>query len=238
MDKYVSAQNIFAMSRDLPNRHGKRPMTIGGPLHVQCCDHGDERALRHLLSEVSAWPDVEEAPWSLAGPEIASFQVAEDVATADPAVFIAGREFARILFNPLTIYLSLPLSCAHWAIIRGWAEPHCASRSGLIPPGIMVVYTPRDVHEVTVCRSLFWISYNSRSASGERTPWNGTRSGLAPSNPAICTRHSLWRFRNRHRRCQVHERIALPEVARYGPPGRQKLRHVIQLPAMVLSPVF
>jgi hypothetical protein len=160
MDKYVSAQNIFAMSRDLPNRHGKRPMTIGGPLHVQCCDHGDERALRYLLSEVSAWPDVEEAPWSLAGPEIASFQVAEDVATADPSVFIAGREFARILFNPLTIYLSLPLSCAHWAIIRGWAEPHCASRSGLIPPGIMVVYTPRDVHEVTVCRSLFWISYN------------------------------------------------------------------------------
>ena len=99
MDKYVSAKNIFAMSRDLPNRHGKRPMTIAGPLHVQCCDHGDERALRHLLSEVSAWPDVEEAPWSLAGPEIASFQVAEDVATADPAVFIAGREFARILIQ-------------------------------------------------------------------------------------------------------------------------------------------
>jgi hypothetical protein len=24
----------------------------------------------------------------------------------------------------------------------------------------MVVYTPRDEHEVTVCRSLFWASYN------------------------------------------------------------------------------
>jgi hypothetical protein len=24
----------------------------------------------------------------------------------------------------------------------------------------MVVYTPRDEQEVTVCRSLFWISYN------------------------------------------------------------------------------
>jgi hypothetical protein len=160
MDNFGRIKNIFTMSRDLPNRHGKRPITIGAPLHVQSCDHGNERVLRHLLSEVSGWPDVEEAPWSLAGPELASFLVAEEVATPDPSVFIAGREFARVLFNPLTIYLSLPLSCAHWAIIRGWAEPHCASRSGLIPPGVMVVYTPRDEDEMTVCRSLFWISYN------------------------------------------------------------------------------
>jgi hypothetical protein len=109
MDKYESVINFFTMSRDLPNRRGKRPMTIGAPLHVQCGDHGDERALRQLLSEVSAWPDVEEAPWSLAGPKMASLQVAEEAATADPSVFITGREFARVLFDPLTIYLSLPL---------------------------------------------------------------------------------------------------------------------------------
>jgi hypothetical protein len=160
-------------------------MTIGDPLHVQCCDHGDERALRHLLSEVSTWPDVEEAPSSLDGPEMTSLLVAEDVATGDPSVFIAGREFARVLFDPLTLYLSLPLSCAHWAIIRGWAEPHYASSSGLIPPGIMVVYTPRDEHEVTVCRSLFWISYNF-SLSEQRknsAEWNALWfDALPPSN--------------------------------------------------------
>jgi hypothetical protein len=185
MDKYLSAKNVFTMSRDLPNRHGKRPMTIGDPLHVQCCDHGDERALRHLLSEVSTWPDVEEAPSPLAGPEMTSLLVAEDVATGDPSVFIAGREFARVLFDPLTLYLSLPLSCAHWAIIRGWAEPHYASSSGLIPPGIMVVYTPRDKHELTVCRSLFWISYNF-SLSEQRknsAEWNALWfDALPPSN--------------------------------------------------------
>jgi hypothetical protein len=185
MDKYLSAKNVFTMSRDLPNRHGKRPMTIGDPLHVQCCDHGDERALRHLLSEVSTWPDVEEAPSPLAGPEMTSLLVAEDVATGDPSVFIAGREFARVLFDPLTLYLSLPLSCAHWAIIRGWAEPHYGSSSGLIPPGIMVVYTPRDEHELTVCRSFFWISYNF-SLSEQRknsAEWNALWfDALPPSN--------------------------------------------------------
>jgi hypothetical protein len=185
MDKHVRTINIFTMSRDLPNRHGKRPLTIGGPIHVQSCDHGDERALRDLLSEVSAWPGVEEVPWSPAGPEMASFQVAEDVATADPSVFIAAREFARVLFNPLTIYLSLPLSCAHWAIIRGWAEPHCASRSGLIPAGVMVVYSPRDEHEVTVCRSLFWISYNFSLSERRKNSaeWSALRFGaLQPAD--------------------------------------------------------
>ena len=36
-------------------------------------------------------------------------------------VFIAAREFARVLFNPCmpTIYLTLPLSCAHRAVVRG-----------------------------------------------------------------------------------------------------------------------
>ena len=39
-------------------------------------------------------------------------------------------------------------------------EPHFSSAFGLVPPGVMVVYTPRDEHEVAVCRSLFWVSYN------------------------------------------------------------------------------
>ena len=87
-------------------------------------------------------------------------EMGEEVATDDPAVFITGREFGRVLFGAPTIYLTLPLSCAHWAMIRGWAEPHFSSSFGLVPPGVMVVYTPRDEHEVTVCRSLFWVSYN------------------------------------------------------------------------------
>ena len=29
-----------------------------------------------------------------------------------------GQEFARVLFGAPTIYLTLPFSCAHWAIVR------------------------------------------------------------------------------------------------------------------------
>jgi hypothetical protein len=45
-------------------------------------------------------------------------------------------------------------------MMRGWVEPHFSSSFGLVPPGVIVVYTARDEHEVAICRSLFWVSYN------------------------------------------------------------------------------
>ena len=160
MDRFGSANNLLTISPSLPNRRGKRPVTIRGPLHVQCGDHGDDRELHHLVDEVIAWPDIEAGPLPVGSAGLVSLKVGEEVATADPSAFITGREFGRVLFGAPTIYLTLPLSCAHWAIVRGWAEPHFSSSFGLVPPGVMVVYTPRDEHEVAVCRSLFWVSYN------------------------------------------------------------------------------
>jgi len=29
---------------------------------------------------------------------------------------------------------------AHWAMMRGWVEPHFSSSFGLVPPGVIVVY--------------------------------------------------------------------------------------------------
>ena len=160
MHRDKSAKTIIPISPVFPTRRGKRPITISGPLHVQCGDNGDDRELRHLVDEVIAWPHIEAGPLPVGSADLVSLQVGEEVATSDPSVFITGREFGRVLFGAPTIYLALPLSCAHWAIIRGWAEPHFSSSFGLVPPGVMVVYTPRDEHEVAVCRSLFWVSYN------------------------------------------------------------------------------
>ena len=67
------------------------------------------------------------------------------------AAFITPREFARVLLGAPTIYLALPLVCAHWAIVRGWAEPHYLCSHGLMPAGALVVYTPRDQHELSIC---------------------------------------------------------------------------------------
>ena len=145
---------------DLPTRMGKRPITIRGPLHVQCGGHSDEGVLHQLVQQVIAWPGIEAGPLPIGTADLVSLELAEDFATDDPSAFITGREFGRILFGAPTIYLALPLASAHWAIVRGWAEPHFSGSFGFIPPGVMVVYTPRDEQEAAVCLSLFWISYN------------------------------------------------------------------------------
>jgi hypothetical protein len=52
-------------------------------------------------------------------------------------------------------------SSAHWAIVRGWAKPHYLHYPGLISPGVVLVYTPRDEAEYEICRTLFSTSYRS-----------------------------------------------------------------------------
>jgi hypothetical protein len=165
----------------LPRRRGRRPTTIRGPLHVQCSDHGDERLLRDLVGEVIAWPGVEASPLPLGSADLVCLRLNEGQATADRSSFITGTEFGRVLFGAPTIYLTLPLSCAHWTIVRGWAEPHFSSSFGLVPAGVMVIYTPRDEPEQAVCRSLFRTSYTYSlkgrmgSPPERSTPGDGSR---------------------------------------------------------------
>lgn len=162
-------RNIISDPRSLPPRRGKRPITVRGPLHVQCSDNDDDGLLRKLIEEVAAWPNIEAGPSPIGDAELVSFRVDEDLANDDSSIFITGREFGRVLFGAPTIYLTLPLSCTHWATVRGWAEPHFYGSFGLVPPGVMVVYTPRDENEMVVCRSLFWISYNLALAARPST---------------------------------------------------------------------
>jgi hypothetical protein len=160
MDRLQRAKKSANISADLPKRQGRRPITIRGPIHVQCGDHGDERGLHAIVEQVMAWPHVDAGPLPIGSANFLSLRLAEDFPVQDSSVFISGREFGRVLLGSPTIYLALPLEWAHWAIVRGWAEPHFLSSFGVMPPGVMVVYTPRDEYEVAVCRSLVSVSYD------------------------------------------------------------------------------
>ena len=62
-------------------------------------------------------------------------------------------------------------------------EPHYSGNFGLLPPGVMVVYTPRDEVERNVCRLLFSISNNC--ALGV-TSSNNTESYMLRRNAKRC----------------------------------------------------
>jgi hypothetical protein len=154
--------------RDLPVRKGLRPQTLRGPLHIQCSGHGDRKQIDQLVRDVLKWPHVEALPDSINPPTAIPIRFDENAATLDSAPFISGREFARVLLGAPTIYLALPLVYAHWAIVRGWAEPHYLSSFGLLPAGALVVYTPTDRDELSVCYALFHAAYHSAFAMKNR----------------------------------------------------------------------
>jgi hypothetical protein len=152
-------------SGGLPARKGPRPKTIAGPVHIQCGGHGDPKYLDRLLNDVLSWPYVEPAAPPAKGSGAIPIRLAEAAVGNDSSAFISGREFARVLLGAPTIILALPLVCAHWAIVKGWAEPHYLRSFGLMPPGTVLVYTPKNREDLAVCYALFSESYHFACAS-------------------------------------------------------------------------
>lgn len=141
-----------------------------GPLHIQCNGHGELRHLYDLIAAVFSWPYIERNPPVAEPSKTVPIGLQEAAASDDFAAFISPREFARVLLGEPTIYLALPLVCAYWAIVRGWAEPHYLCSHGLVPPGAVVVYTPKDRHELWICDSLLHAAY-----AGACKASNGTK---------------------------------------------------------------
>jgi hypothetical protein len=160
------ATNLDPLSlRDLPARKGSRPKTLRGPLHIQCDGHGDRKYVNQLVQDVLSWPLIETVPNSQDPTASIPIRFEEGAATLDSAPYISEREFARVLQGALTIYLALPLVCAHWAIVQGWAEPHYLGSFGLLPAGTVLVYTPKDREELGICYKLFSAAYHSAFAA-------------------------------------------------------------------------
>jgi hypothetical protein len=157
-------------SEGLAVRRGRRPKTIIGPLHIQCNDHGERSYLNQLLNDVLSWPYIEPTSKSLKHVDRVSIRLQEIAATDDFAAFIHDNEFARVHLKAPTIVMVLPLVCAHWAIVKGWAEPHYLHSFGLVPAGTVIVYTPRNREELEVCYSLFFESYYFASKFAREKP--------------------------------------------------------------------
>ena len=134
MPRLQTIEKTPVSSSALPRRSGLRPKTIRGPLHVQCTGHGDPNLLHHIIQEVLDWPQIESTAPFVGYQDTVSIRLRETASTDNASAFISGREFARVLLKAPTIYLALPLVCAHWAIVRGWAEPHYLTSYGLIRP--------------------------------------------------------------------------------------------------------
>ena len=152
----------------IPTRNGKRPSTICGPLHIQCSGSGDTQYVRGLVTEVLTWPHVESTPPVVTSPDLISIHLRQARAAIPSSAATIVKEFAKVYVEAPAIYLTLPLVTAHWAILRGWAEPHYLASNGMMPAGTVLLYTPRDEGELEVCHFHFSRAYEYACESVEK----------------------------------------------------------------------
>jgi hypothetical protein len=151
----------------IPARKGTRPSTIRGPLHIQCDGGEDTKYFRRLISEVLAWPRIESTPPIVSSPDLISIHLKQAQGANGSLTTTVVKEFGKVYLEAPTIYLTLPLVIAHWAILCGWGEPHYLASQGLMPAGTVLLYAPRDASELEVCRFHFSRAYEYAGESLE-----------------------------------------------------------------------
>lgn len=158
---------LGSQKESIPTRKGTRPKTIRGLLHIQCDGNGDARYFRELIAKVLGWPNVESTPSLESSPDLMCIHLRQDQGTNGPLAGTTVKKFAEVYLDAATINLTLPLVTAHWAIVRGWAEPHYLASHGLMPAGTVLMYTPADKSELEVCRFHFSRAYELARTSLE-----------------------------------------------------------------------
>ena len=85
-----------------------------------------------------------------------------------------------------SLHLNLPTPLAEHLIELGWAEFHPVVTWGLAPPMVVMLYGPRDGHELAVARGIVEAAYVA--AGGARTDASGRPLASALGPPPVADR--------------------------------------------------
>lgn len=145
----------------LPMRVGGRPETTPTNPHTQLdqqpADAAPRRALEAALADL---PGVRQGPSGISVPGAVGLLLDPAVAAGPAAAFMVPGEFAHLHPDPdHSLHVALPPELAEQAVQAGWAEQHPVARRGLIPPGSVMLYAPRDDAEVDVIAGLVKASW-------------------------------------------------------------------------------
>jgi hypothetical protein len=96
----------------------------------------------------------------MASPECHALSLPDQFCAGPPSAYIVDHEFCHL--HPLpdsSIHLTLPRDAREPAIRLGWAVQHPASRAGILPETLVMVYAPRDSEELAIVLRLYSHSY-------------------------------------------------------------------------------
>ena len=139
----------------LPAREGPRPQTTRATPHSQLDQNSSPEIMDQLANWAFALPRVQEEPSGISVPGARAL-VLEASAEANNSAFMVGREFAHIHPQPLggSLHLKLAPSDAERVIQKGWGENHPLVDAGMLSPGTLMVYAPRDEDDLAVVQRI------------------------------------------------------------------------------------
>jgi luciferase-like monooxygenase len=132
----------------LPQRAGPRPRTTPWAPHIQQDQNAPADMQAELAQRVFALPDVEERPGTVAHPAERAIWLRDEVPVAPADAFLGNREIGH--FHPWdgSLHIVLAPELAEAAVAAGWAEVHPVALAGMTPTNRVMLYGPRDHHEV------------------------------------------------------------------------------------------
>ncbi|MEU0382845.1 luciferase domain-containing protein [Streptomyces chartreusis] len=149
----------MATNTVLPRRPGERPET-GRTVHAQLSQTGPMELHQELWRRMTKLDGVVVGRSHVSLPRSRALHLAPALAEGPDSAFFAGTEFAHLhSVDDSSLHAMLPFACAADAIEAGWAESHPLVRRGLLPHSALMVYGPRDSHELDIVWQLVQQSY-------------------------------------------------------------------------------
>jgi len=154
----------------MPQRPGPRPSTTPTNPHTQLDQQPrDDQPRERLIGQIGTLPGVVWAGSMISVPGAQALTLPQGPAQGPSDAFMIGTEFAHLHPSPdQSLHLVLPPATADAAIAAGWAEQHPIARLGIISPGAVMVYAPRDAYEADIAAGLVRASYGY--ATGAEPP--------------------------------------------------------------------
>ncbi|MEM7068859.1 MAG: hypothetical protein AAF478_08230 [Pseudomonadota bacterium] len=144
----------------LPKRSGPAPETQGRLPHSQLTQHGPDEIIDKLHSWCFSLPNISNEDSGISVPGSRALVLSDGV-EGNRSAFMIDREFAHIHPKPDngSMHLMLPAEEAEIVKNTGWGEDHYLVTQGQLPPGLMMVYSPRDHEELESVKKIVARSY-------------------------------------------------------------------------------
>jgi len=142
----------------LPKRAGPAPKVHPGPPQHQLEQHPEQAQWQALRALIERWESADKAPTLRGVPGTLGLFLPRGRPGAGEYGFLIGREFAHHHPDDGGLHMTLPRDWCHAVMAQGWGEPHTWAGRPTVSPNTVLIYAPRDAHEIAVVQRLIEVS--------------------------------------------------------------------------------